>query len=396
LSLATVKGSPDIVKPDRSAERPCFAARIGAFFLLSESLDPADLQRRVVDALRQDARVSHVDDPPRSATFFDVTSVFPGAGDAGYSMDLLIFGHDRRRSVQFRTPIVMNIRVPKREQPNNTASNEIAAEEYVVVWDGRVIVVAWLQEARYVPHAGGQIAANVLRAALEQCDAELYIQACSPQCAHLFTHVTALVREDESLDEPSFALGETPFQSEVRVPSRLSTPADAALAVFRDCAPATAAFAAMKNISLRILDLERAARSDLHHLMRLYYLRAHIREYPVLARPRMYWRVRRWRGDSRFVLARLWVTLSALEDFRRQWTTHLHLGYADRMHNADRAVLFAQDEPDEFAAITSLDTAQIQRGIEEASDRLAYGALVFATAGTGIAAITGVIVGRLL
>lgn len=394
--MTAVQGSPAILKPERSADRPCLAARVGAFFVLSESLDPADLQHRVIEALRQDTRVSFVDGPSRlPSTFFDVTSVFPAAGDDGYSMEL-ITGHDRRRSVQFRTPIVVNIRVSKREQPNNTVSNEIAAEEYAVVWDGRVIVVAWLQEARYVPHAGGQIAAQVLNTALEKCGAELYIQACSPHCLHLFTHVTALVREDASVEESSYGPGETPFQSEARLPGLLTTPMDAASAVYRDCASAIAAFAAMKNVGRRILDLEDAARGDLHNLMRLHYRRAHVHEYPVLVRPRMYWRVRGWRGESRVALARLWVTLTALEDFRRQWTTHLQLGYADRMHNADRALLFAQDEPDEFAAITSLDTTQIQRGIEEATDRLAYGVLAFVTVGTGMVAIAGVLVGHFL
>jgi len=151
----------------------------------------------------------------------------------------------------------------------------------------------------------------------------------------------------------------------------------------------------MKNLGRRILDLERAARGELLGLMKIQYKRAHASEHPLRERPVLLWQIRGWRRQSRASLARLWMTLTATEELKREWAD-VRVHFTDSLAGGGGSILFEGDEADETEAITSLDTSLIQRGIGEASARLDQTALVYATASTGLAALAGVLVGYFL
>jgi hypothetical protein len=298
--------------------------RVGGFFLLAETDDPEDLQVHLRDALRSDNRVVDATiarAPDRSPT--TARSVFPAArGD--YTTEL-ITGRDQRPSLQFFTPLELTIRVPIKNQPNHTPFDEIASEEYFAVWDGWVLAIGWEQDSDDVPPAGGQVIAQILEQAAEACDAGLYIQACSPWCEHLFNHVTLLVEGDPAATDSAVAPSTTLYQAVLTWPSPITSAAEATWAAYQEFSIPIQSFASMKNLGRRILDLERAARGELLGLMKLQYERAHASEHPLWERPVLLWQIRGWRKQSRASLARLWMTLTAIEELKREWSdTRVH------------------------------------------------------------------------
>jgi hypothetical protein len=373
-----------------------FRCPSGSIFLLTESKDPAKLRRDLIKALRDDPRVGRVDEVgPSDSDFAEIFSVFPAARDDD-ATSALVSGGDQRRSVQFWRPIAITLHVPAKNQPNHTPFDDIAAEDYVALWDGFTAVVAWEQSSTDVAVAGGQVLEEILTTAAKAAASDLYVQACSPSCLHLFNHVNLVVEHDSAVTEVTYSEGSERYEATVRTQSPVTTTGEAAGVVYYDVGRTLEAFARMKSLGRRVLDLEYEARGELLGLMRLQYQRAHIWEHPLYHRPFMRWKLRGWRKESRVAMARLWVILTAVEEVRRAWVDGRRRYQEVIDESPGRARLFAEDEADDTAAITSLDTGSIERGIAEASDRLDQGAIVLATAGSGVAAIIGVIVGHFL
>ena len=378
--------------------------RIGAFLLLTDIPDEKahELRASLLEALREDSRVAHASTPRDNQPdgFADRYSFFraqPSPEEAEESGDVLLSGRDQSPAVQFWDPILMTVHVPLKNQPNHSPNDAVAAQDYEVLWDGWIALVSWTQDSPDdIPFAGGQVLADILRLAAEAVGAELYVQACSPYCDHLFNHTNVVVQHDASSKTSAFVPAEQLATVTFRTSDDIGSARDAALALYVELGSAAEAFAQMKNIGRRVLDLERAARGHLLFLMKLLYSRAHVSEHTVRERPRMLWNIRGWRQHSRTTMARMWVMLTAIQEVTREWEDRRRQYLQRIAENPSRELVFAIDEANEVSAIESLDTRPIREGIAEASDRLDHGALVLATLGTGAAAIAGVIVGHFL
>lgn len=368
-------------------------ARFATLFLLApEELDQTEIRDKLVEALREDARVSAVAEPePLAPDERDGHRVFLHRDDA--DPQSMITGADARNCVVFPQPIEFEVHVPRKNQPTQFSLDEPASEDYVAVWDGSTLIVGWRQKDASVSSTGGQIVAQILDDAAQGVGYEVYSQACDPACRHVFAHVNMFIDAAPDVETSTFT---AEGWNGVRVrTTKMQDDASSVGLLYWDISAAVDLFSGVKNVGRRVLDLEAAARSDLIGLMRLQYLRAHVYEHGYRDRPKMLWDIRDWRSRARVHVARLWLLLASIEESRREWSELKHQ-LEKQLDDRGMTSLFQRDLPVDVATIEALNTVPIQGALQESSDSLDSTALTRATSAIAVSAVIGVVVGHFL
>jgi hypothetical protein len=384
-------GMTEIVEPPvrPSAEKtggngggtPELVARFGVFLLASEEEvedSYATVASRLVEALKQDARVSDVTSPQLDENWCRQRMVFP----AGAERDDLLTGRDMLWAVRFDEPLALSVHVPAKNQPIMTDGDEVPTS-YSVLWDGELLLVSWQwEEDGPIPSSGGHIVRDVLAAAAARMDMKLYVQGCSPGCKHDFTHTD--LRIESRPDDGAVEFEPAVFTREVRV--RVSPvfgdDASRSAAVYRAIQRAFSEFTEMKNLGRRILDVERGASADLNAVLAINMSRADIATMGrwKSVKPRL--SMLGWRKESRELIARIWLAITNLEFQRRRWeeVRDFFVRYA---RQSGSELIYEPDYAGEVDQVHSLDTSTTRSAVQEAASRLDNRALLWGTAFAG-------------
>ena len=262
--------------------------------------------------------------------------------------------------------------------------DDIPAEKYFVAWDGVTAFVLWEQPNDSFPAAGGHVVTDILSSVLASTQAELYVQACRPECDNIFFHTDLHVYATDN---------ETPGQSPLVRPRPDGNGADISVPRGPDnfdvltwlhiyLGLAAYRFGKLKNMGRRILDIESSIRDQMAHLLGHYYDHARIAARPLWRSFKDRWRTRRWRRAARQILAGLWLSLANVEGLRREWEDSRR-EFEGRRN--EYMALFLVDYSDDVATIESLEVSHLDATIEQISGNLDNRAVVMATVGGALA-----------
>jgi len=381
-----------VVQAKSSGTTPITGAfRAGTVHLLRdhENRRPAiEILTAVAEALEADSRVTELVLPSINEKFSGGKTIYP-TYEGMSTVDLLFRAH--AHSVQFSDPLFMRVSVPRKNQRRIHGEEEAPSEDYIALWDGETLLVAWETDEYASPLTpGGHIVAEILETATDSIDLGTYVQACSPYCDNVFIHNT--IRSVASATNDDYtATMVSAYTLEIEAPAGESLE-DTTYEVWYRFMPAVGDFAPVKGLSRRILDLERATRGELDTLTRRLHERSRASLAPFKARVPEMWRHRHWRRDCRATLATLWVLLGEIESARRSWID-AHWRFEQSTIEAGTRKYFDRDERDDEVAIKTLDTAPIQSAMEHAAARIDTSAIIVATF---VGAIAGAIAGALV
>ena len=286
----------------------------------------------------------------------------------------------------------------KKNQPRLHGFDDIPSEDYYVAWDGESALVLWEQSDDDMPLHGGQIVAEILRSALQGTHADLYVQACSPNCDNVFFHTAMHVYdEEETAAEVPDTLGMVMHEGgqravDVYVPTEGGN-FDILEWIYLDLRTALTIFAELKNMGRRILDIEDSIRDQFSHLLGHYYDHASIVAKPFFQSIRDRCRTRGWRKEARQLLAGLWLSLANVEMLRRSWAER-HRNFESIVDESETNLLFEKDYRGDVEIIESLDFSHLDSSIEQVSSSLDNRAITIATIGGTLAGgLAGALIG---
>jgi hypothetical protein len=358
-----------------------------------------DLVDDICTALNTDTRVIKVKNPTLNMGFTSENQYFPDLSRT--SDERLLKGSDIFSTLSLSDPILLSIRVPKKNQPGLHGIDDIPSENYYVAWNGVSVIVLWEQDDDSMPLAGGQVVTEILASALRKTGADLYIQACSPDCDNVFIHTSMHVYDDAKRDfdpEDTSNLGMIPHEETgPRSVDVFLLTSDDNLGIVEDLFfslhLAIESFAEVKNKGRRLLDLEGSIRDQLSHLLSHYYEHASIAARPIWKSIKDRWRTRGWRKEARQLLAGLLLSLANIESLMRSWSD-TRQSFETEVREENTRILFATDYGNDIAAIDTLDFGHIDSSIEQVSSSLDNRAIVIATIGGALAGgLAGAIVG---
>lgn len=384
----------EIAEHSGSADK-YYLTRFGSFILRRGRglKSHEELYDALVLALGEDSRVTSIESESANHEWTVDETFYPRVPkDQDH---LLLNGAFHFHSVRFSDALTFKINVPVKNQPL-IHGEKAESSSYLVAWDGCTVVVMWETESKNsVPSmAGGQIVEDVLSSACKRAGQELYVQACSPSCKHLFAHTDFRVdlwMQDEF---------DTQFDANTPTDIRLSVRgqfADELLLVeivHDEIKVPAAEFAELKNTARRILEIEESARSMSFELI------AH--DYETLDRSKDaffsrlgYFFSNAWmtvRGKGRvkkanLLIASLWLSMANMETLQQAFRD-TERQYQDSIFRWAVPELFTQDLKSEEAEVASLDPHFARAAIEHKTQRMDNRIVVWATiGGAGIGAV---------
>ncbi len=355
-------------------------------------MSPADKQQainEVSSALEQDSRVVEVKVPDINPDFTDRRVFYPDFNRT--DEDDLLTGEDAFQVLELSSPIRFHMHVPKKNQPNWHGWDDIPTEDYFVSWDGITAFVLWEQDSDHIPLPGGQIVADILSTALAKVQADLYIQACSPNCDNIFFHTDLYLHSDEEyLEDGTISIERRKNESavDIRVP-RVEDNFKLLVWLGLYLSGPASRFAKLKNAGRRIMDLESLTRDQMAHLLGHYYEHSLIAAQPWWKSLKDRWRIRRWRREARQILVGLWLSLANVETLRRTWENLRR----DFEEDHEYLAIFVNDYSSDVATIESLEVGHLDATIEQISQSLDNRALLLATV---LGALAGALAGALV
>jgi hypothetical protein len=382
---AVIAKSPE--RTDADEPRFAYIARLATAYLVvsHDTNDRTEYAERLVEALLKDARVTKAIAPPLDKAWSPQFTVY---APLGKSTDLSgVLEATRHAHVQrFSAPLAFEVHVPAKNQPKVFDDDDIPTEDYLVLWDGAMLLVLWQQPVDdLLGSSGGHVVEHILEDATERIDAGILVQACSPECDYVFMHTAIRVVPEKGAADWSSSLDDQ-FVLNVAIPEPDpdDAPMDVALSVWYRTHSAVEAFAGMKNVGRQVLELEQLVRFDLDRLNRLHHERASASQQNVIQRTKALWTYRSWRRTSRLYLARLWLGLGNLERLKRRWTDK-HLSFRRTADEAGMMDLFLIDSQEEMALVEELRLDLVEAAVQHASERLNSTAVAAATVGGAVA-----------
>jgi len=384
-------GMQVVTPPYSGSASETFFARFATCILVQVDADDigGPLHASIVSQLQKDIRVTRVDAGSANHEWTMSDTMFPSSPRLG--PDELLDGSDHFHSVRYSDSIMFDVHVPAKNQPK-IHGETAAAEDYLAAWDGYTLLIMWRAEsdALFAPAAAGQVAIDILRVATRGAGQELYVQACSPECTHLFVHKDMKVSVWTSGEfETAFTeQGVAPVEVRIQgVPIGLSL----VEALHDEIKMPAAEFAEVKNTARRILDLEHAAREMAFKLIRHDY--TSLKRSQESIRKRLgyavadTWNSFRGRGrgkDAKIQIASLWLAMASIETLQQSFRE------ADRHFLAavsEYAIpeLFETDIKGDEQSVGSIDPQFARAAVEHKSTRMDNRIIVLATMGGAIA-----------
>lgn len=337
--------------------------------------------RELVRSLEADPRVITVKEPQLEPSFDWILRFYPSHGHA--QSRTLLHGADVQHYLRMSAAVLFEVRVPKKNQPAFGRDKQAPSDKYIAAWNGCFLMTAWETNDDFVPRSGGHVVIDVLRDAAQRVGGDVYVQACSPGCDYLFTHVGLVVRTDSDADDPSFSPGLHSGIVEVTLPGEATTE-DLVGSLYRKIRLAADYFAALKNTGRRVSDIQHAAEDDLISLLMAQHHSIEASTYRLWERLREAWKHRGSRKQRRELAARLLLHAANLEVLKREWNER-RLRFERQAQEDQLLLLFANDHPLDAAAIETLSMDTVRATAEHLALRFENRALILATLGGAIA-----------
>jgi hypothetical protein len=382
--------------PSHPASSGHYYARFGTLLLVDKGATaPMKAFPALTAALDADTRVTEVRSRPVQAAWSHVNRIYPQNAE-NTSVDLSLA--DQTRNLHVRDPLLIEIRVPIKNQPLFHDEDDVPSDTYWATWDGTTVVVLWERpkEQELPPRSGGHIALEIFQKAAVGAGFAAVIQACSPHCQNRFAHRVMRISQFPGDEQPSyrehgFPVVETHLHSD-------GDAADVAIMIAEDLARVGEQFAIHKSYARRILDIEKDLRARVSQLLALDWKRSNYARRNALFRIASgLWQGAKsslGRGDSqtsRWLIANLWLGMSSIEVLRRDWAdTARHLNDASR--DAGRADLYSDDRKDDDASIAALDIAFVRAAVEQKASQFDNRIIAWATLAGAAAAIVATLI----
>lgn len=373
--------------PDTERAKDIFVARFGSFIIATDE-EPAgpygDTVAEIVRQLRADLRVLSVTEPEVEEYWCSSGDLYPSpTHEHG-----ILTGHDAMHWLRFNDLVAFTVEVPEKNR-RRLSQDDVVPTGYEVYWDGVFVLVMWkAPRDEMLGMSGGLVVEEILSEALDRAGLTLYVQGCTPDCDHRFVHtMIRLLPGPKGQDDVEYVASGNSVEVNALMPDVEEEDFGETLSL--DLRISAGAFAKVKNVGRRILDVEEIARRNLDRLLDVNLYRA---EIPVLGwkqRVRRRWEMRSWRRESNRFIAQLWLALSIIELLRRRWMSDRQR-FEDDVAERGLNVLYARDHADDASQIESLGLDLMRSAVEDAAERLDRRALVTVT---GVAAIAGGLAG---
>jgi hypothetical protein len=288
-------------------------------------------------------------------------------------------------------PILLDVHVPRKNQPVHHGIDDIPTDDYQVWWDGVTAIVLWSQKSASTPMSGGHVIADILNEALAKTGAKLHIQACRPSCDNIFFHVDLRVlltnvdkaRNTKVVSQQGFDVRvETP-----QLPGRFGL----IRALGYGLGLHARDFGEVKSLGRRIIDMEAATRGQMDHLLQHYYDYSKLWSIPIIRRLKARWKMIGWRREARHLIAGLWLSMSNIEMLSRQWND-VREEFEEGLNDNNLQVIFSRDYLKEKSKIESIDLGHFEATIDQVAARFDNRAVILATVG---GALSGGLAGAL-
>ncbi|WZH51524.1 MAG: hypothetical protein PIR53_16055 [Nocardioides alkalitolerans] len=342
----------------------------------------------VCDALKADSRVSDLKRPRHREHQARVDVMYPRNAD--YFDDDLLTGRDRFFAYRMSDPVTFVVQVAAEDQTEFRGSRDFPDGPYYVSWDGICLAVLWEQPSdQMVSIAAGRFVADVIRDAATSSGLDVFVQACSPGCQNIFTHVDTLIVSRGTYHRNSDRVTCTHRD-------KLGSPFSELDRWFGEISYPFFLFGTFKNHSRRIRDLDKAAGFRLSALLQIQQKRGVISaESGVPKKIRERWKMRGWRKAAESLTADVWLASAVVETMRREWNEERRRFREYREKDAFTK-LFSMDSSDDELAVESIDMSLARQALTHTSSRLDTRMMVFVTALAGCAGLIGAVSGGVL
>lgn len=292
--------------------------------------------------------------------------------------------------VSFRVPVLMTIVVPKRLQKQDRGESAIPSDTYHVSWDGMQFVVAWELSPEVDAHGfyGGFIALDVLRDAAKDAGVRLETPPCGPGCSYPFAHRDLAINIDTAFD----VLHVRETGTRVLFASVKGEPASPVFTVLMSIASSLRlsihTFATMRGHGEAVWMTESAARRDITKILKLQYERAARVSVGKRKRIASYWKARHAKGQSRLLVASIWLYFATLEENQAAWRD-ARAEYLNASTRNGVGAIFGVEYPRSVLRVEQVDLHSLRSAITYVSERADSSGVIKATLAGGIAGLVG-------
>ncbi|MCU1598401.1 MAG: hypothetical protein JWQ47_2140 [Glaciihabitans sp.] len=291
--------------------------------------------------------------------------------------------------MRLNSPIRFRVRVPAKNQPKYRSRDDVPSDDYLVWWNGIVVVVQWEMKEPRATGSGGHIVLQILEEVGSKVGHPVEIVPCSTGCHHRFIHGDFVTFAGTKAPDHFYISGETPVGKTVITP--FVKPAND-LTALNQASGLTETlieyFARAKTFLDAIWFLEHRARDGSDKILEIAYARARKRRFPHL----LGWTADTFaligsRRETKALVAELWLALISIDNFKVNWRT----SETSFRHQLDDTPLAALDELFDTgrAYVESLDLDLIRSSLQEVSTRMDGRMIAIATIAGGIAGIAG-------
>jgi hypothetical protein len=366
----------------------CLIGRIGAVHL---RLDVSELKSlsadklldaiaKVIEALNRDPRVARVDKPKRIDEFISRNFV---ANDDLSDPDAVISDGTSYAWFEIEQPIVLKVHVPSKNQPAYLGTLEVAAEDYLALWNGSLLMVFWEQaQDTLIPLHGGQVVRDLLREAIVA--AGFRAQVIGPSFAHMDIRITSNASIGPVFTrEGTWEVGLALVQA--------WNPEGLAAAAMTLCRQPAEAFYRSTATATRIHFADVVLSNDLVELLKLQMRRSTVQLAPPWAWIVQRWEMRGWRRSARRIMSRMWLASAQLERLRSQWEASI-LNLNDAVREMGGVNVFDVDTTGDRRDVEATNVKFPLDAIAYVASRLDNRDVVVATA---LAALAGAVAGAI-
>ena len=393
------KQSTPIKKKSKSDPDSYFFGKFGTFFFDGRSLKgtPESVYHNLVEKIREDNRVIQCDAPEFSSNWSQRTKFYPYSKQEDNPS--LLSNSDYIINLYFPSPILFEVLVPAKNQPLMNEVDDVPTDRYWVSWDGITLLVIWKRtrdEFRSATSAG-HVVEQILRTAATSIGANLLVQPCSPPCENMFAH------QDLRVTQIASAPNNAPLISCHEHPGRMvqldinfeGDPLKFTKRVHGFIQSPSKDFARFKNISQRLIDLEKYARSLIDELLEMDLKNMAAQEKNPLARSRdavkdffkYFWTGKSPTRKSKRIISSLWIIMSRLEGQRLEWLK-IQRRLNDNVSKENKYLLYDRDRKDDDLIVSAINTQFIRSAVEQKSNTIDARTIAWATIVGGVIGIS--------
>jgi hypothetical protein len=368
------------------------AAVFGAVYLgldakRPEDTDPATLRPRLIAALTADNRVTRVVPGTGPASHSSAYSYFPYHRDADQTFESVVVSQDRPETASIQ-PFAFFVSVPVKNQPLFGIGGIDPPTDYVACSDGTHFITAWHQGPKERPaFNAGLIVRDIIEAAWKTQGWSPEIQGPSP------AHTTLKIRHDPDVSRLTLLRSDPETRMvECRVPEKHDLVVQL-VELYYNVSVALEYFYRLENLRGRAILLQSLIRQDLGELQMLQYEHARTQEN---RHPRAYisatWRQRGWRRRARSLVAREWLSITALGQVNADRTQRRNR-LEDFIQDRGLVPLLAVDLATYDGEPSRVDMAAVSHGLEATTSGLDNRAIAVMTLVAGlVGALAAIIV----